>query len=141
MQTCPGTWSRGYTCEPPIDILKTWVDALTDPSGEIRTAVQHQISYRHAVTTNVLLAFHQCIHPRETILRGRLQSLGLYPANSLFVGGYLTTRGDPFADTYAMIEDAGFEVAGQGDDARPRPGFQLAGSDDLLRPDVAAVAE
>lgn len=77
---------------------------------------------------------------REGNLRG-LQSLGLYPANSLFVGGYLTTRGDPFADTYAMIEDAGFEVAGQGDDPRPRPGFQLAGSDDLLRPDVAAVAE
>jgi len=77
---------------------------------------------------------------REGNLRG-LQSMGLYPANSLFVGGYLTTRGDPFAETYSMIEDAGFEVAGQGKGDRAAPGFQLAGQGALLRPDVAAVPE
>jgi len=77
---------------------------------------------------------------REGNLRG-LQSLGLYPANSLFVGGYLTTRGDPFAETYAMIEDAGFEVAGREGDAKARPGFQLAGDDSPLRPDVAAATD
>lgn len=80
---------------------------------------------------------------REGHLRG-LQSLALYPANSLFVGGYLTTRGDPWAETYAMIEDAGFEVAGsaRGDDARTREHdvtrFRLPGAAALLRPDVAA---
>ena len=36
----------------------------------------------------------------------------LWPANSLFVEGYLTTRGDAVDDTYRMIRDAGFEVEG-----------------------------
>jgi hypothetical protein len=41
-----------------------------------------------------------------------MQPLSLYPANSLFVEGYLTTRGDAVEDTYAMIRDAGFEIEG-----------------------------
>jgi biotin synthase len=46
---------------------------------------------------------------RELHLRS-LQPLGLYPANSIFVGDYLTTKGQlPEAD-YAMIRDLGFEV-------------------------------
>ncbi|MBW2579036.1 MAG: biotin synthase BioB, partial [Deltaproteobacteria bacterium] len=48
---------------------------------------------------------------REGHLRG-MQSLALYPANSLFVEGYLTTRGDPVQETYTMIRDAGFEIEG-----------------------------
>ena len=46
---------------------------------------------------------------REGHLRG-LQSLALYPANSLFVDGYLTTDGDKLQKVQTMIEDAGFEV-------------------------------
>jgi biotin synthase len=39
---------------------------------------------------------------------GSLQPLGLYAANSMFVGDYLTTKGqDPAAD-YRMIEELGF---------------------------------
>ena len=46
---------------------------------------------------------------RELHLRS-LQPLGLYPANSIFVGDYLTTKGQiPDAD-YAMIRDMGFKV-------------------------------
>jgi biotin synthase len=46
---------------------------------------------------------------REIHLRS-LQPLGLYPANSIFVGDYLTTKGQlPEAD-YAMIKDLGFKV-------------------------------
>jgi biotin synthase len=46
---------------------------------------------------------------RELRLRS-LQPLGLYAANSIFVGDYLTTQGQlPEAD-YAMIRDLGFEV-------------------------------
>ena len=80
---------------------------------------------------------------REGHLRG-LQSLALYPANSLFVGGYLTTRGDPWAETFALIEDAGFEVAASARERRGRATdhdptrFQLSGSEGLLRPEVAA---
>ena len=41
---------------------------------------------------------------------GSLQPLGLYAANSIFVGDYLTTEGQaPDAD-YQMIKDLGFEV-------------------------------
>lgn len=41
---------------------------------------------------------------------GSMQCLGLYAANSIFVGDYLTTKGqEPTAD-YKMIEEMGFEV-------------------------------
>jgi biotin synthase len=46
---------------------------------------------------------------REIHLRS-LQPLGLYAANSLFVGDYLTTRGQAPDEDYRMIEDMGFEV-------------------------------
>ena len=83
---------------------------------------------------------------REGHLRG-LQSLGLYPANSLFVGGYLTTQGDPFAETYTMIADAGFTVQPQpgvepqapNEDTRIR--FQIPGGGELIKPDIARKTE
>jgi biotin synthase len=49
---------------------------------------------------------------------GSLQSLGLYAANSLFVGDYLTTRGQAPAADYKMIEELGFEVTQCEDTAR-----------------------
>lgn len=52
---------------------------------------------------------------RELNLGGQ-QHLALYPANSLFVNGYLTTPGQAAADTHRMIEAHGFEI----DDAVPR---------------------
>jgi biotin synthase len=41
---------------------------------------------------------------------GSLQPLGLYAANSVFVGDYLTTKGQPPEADYRMIEDLGFVV-------------------------------
>ena len=41
---------------------------------------------------------------------GDMQPLALYPANSLFVNGYLTTPGQTAADTHRMIEAHGFEI-------------------------------
>ena len=46
---------------------------------------------------------------REKHLRS-LQSLGLYVANSLFVGDYLTTKGQAPEADYQMVKDLGFEV-------------------------------
>lgn len=40
---------------------------------------------------------------------GSLQPLGLYPANSIFVGDYLTTKGQAPEDDFRMIEALGFE--------------------------------
>jgi biotin synthase len=41
---------------------------------------------------------------------GSLQPLGLYPACSIFVGDYLTTKGQPPEDDYRMIQALGFEA-------------------------------
>jgi len=41
---------------------------------------------------------------------GTLQPLGLYAANSIFVGDYLTTKGQAPEADYQMIRDLGFEV-------------------------------
>jgi biotin synthase len=41
---------------------------------------------------------------------GSLQPLALYAANSIFVGDYLTTKGQPPAADYQMIRDLGFEI-------------------------------
>jgi len=82
---------------------------------------------------------------REGHLRS-LEALALWPANSLFVEGYLTTQGDAVRDTYRMIREAGFEVEGnalsdeQGIQER-REGFRLAGSDgDILKPEIRSDA-
>jgi len=47
---------------------------------------------------------------REVNLR-QLQPLALYPANSLFCNGYLTTPGQGYEADLRMITDAGFQVA------------------------------
>jgi biotin synthase len=41
---------------------------------------------------------------------GSLQPLGLYAANSIFVGDYLTTKGQPPEADFRMIEELGFVV-------------------------------
>ncbi len=47
---------------------------------------------------------------------GWLQPLGLEIANSIFIGDYLTTKGQPPEADFAMIRDLGFSIVG--DDAR-----------------------
>lgn len=65
-----------------------------------------------------VLAMFRYVNPRSEIrisggreihLRS-LQPLGLYAANSMFVGDYLTTKGQPPEQDYQMIRDLGFEV-------------------------------
>jgi len=41
---------------------------------------------------------------------GEMQSLALYPANSIFTDGYLTTGGQRATEDRKLIEDAGFRV-------------------------------
>ena len=48
---------------------------------------------------------------RERHLRS-MQPLGLFVANSIFVGDYLTTQGQPPQEDYDMIKDMGFEITG-----------------------------
>jgi biotin synthase len=46
---------------------------------------------------------------REVNLRS-LQPLGLYAANSIFVGDYLTTDGQEKSEDFKILEDIGFEI-------------------------------
>ena len=79
---------------------------------------------RHDLSPNYclkVLAMFRLVNPdreiriaggREMHLRS-LQALGLYAANSIFVGDYLTTEGQLPKEDYAMIRDLGFEIAEQ----------------------------
>ncbi len=69
-----------------------------------------------------VLAMFRLTNPK-TVLRmgagrekhlGPLQPLGLYVADSMFVGDYLTTKGQPPTADYEMIEAMGFEIVEQG---------------------------
>ena len=43
-----------------------------------------------------------------------MQCLGLYAANSMFVGDYLTTEGQAATEDFQLIEDLGFTVTQSG---------------------------
>jgi biotin synthase len=89
------------------------------------------------------------VNPRAEIRvaggrEGHLRTLGalaLWPANSLFVEGYLTTRGDVVSDTYRMIRDAGFEIEGNplydAEVTKETSAFRIEGDDPILKPDIA----
>ncbi|WP_447599187.1 biotin synthase BioB [Nitrospira sp. Nam80] len=75
---------------------------------------------RHLTPTRCLrvLCLFRFLHPkteiriaggREHNLRS-LQPLALYPADSVFVNGYLTTPGQPAAEVWQMITDLGFQI-------------------------------
>jgi biotin synthase len=53
---------------------------------------------------------------------GSLQALGLYVANSVFIGDYLTTKGQPPEADYKMIEEMGFTVTRDPDANAPKAG-------------------
>jgi biotin synthase len=65
-----------------------------------------------------VLCLFRFLHPRTEIriAGGRehnlrsLQPLALYPADSVFVNGYLTTPGQPAPEVWSMIEDLGFTI-------------------------------
>ncbi|NJK41386.1 MAG: biotin synthase BioB [Acaryochloridaceae cyanobacterium SU_2_1] len=73
---------------------------------------------------------------REGHLRG-LQAWALYPANSLFVEGYLATRGHDVDQVVQLIKDAGFEIAGDhslSTDLTSAQQFQLDDNPNILNP-------
>lgn len=65
---------------------------LVNPSAELRIAGGREVHLRH------------------------LQPLGLMIANSIFVGDYLTTKGQCAREDLEMIRDLGYTVLGQSDD-------------------------
>jgi biotin synthase len=75
---------------------------------------------RHLTPTRCLkvLCLFRFLHPRTEIriAGGRehnlrsLQPMALYPADSVFVNGYLTTPGQPAPEVWQMITDLGFRI-------------------------------
>ena len=83
----PGTRLEGLTRIRPTEALKALaMFRFVNPDREIRIA-----------------------GGREAVL-GAMQVLALYPANSMFTRGYLTTAGQGCEADRAMVEAAGFEV-------------------------------
>jgi biotin synthase len=75
---------------------------------------------------------------REYHLRS-LQPLGLYPANSIFVGDYLTTAGQAARKDLEMVRDAGFVL--EGPDGKQLGGDPLEGLGDVAsKPPVGYAA-
>ena len=82
-----GTPMESFRTLTPSKCLKVLcLFRLLNPSSEIRAAGGREVNLRS------------------------LQPLALYPANSIFVEGYLTTPGQHAPDAYRMIEELGFEV-------------------------------
>ena len=86
-----GTPLEGVSFLDPVRALKALcLFRFTNPKAEIRAA-----------------------GGRERNLR-EWQALALFPANSIFVQGYLTTPGQPVDEARRMIEEMGFEVETSG---------------------------
>ncbi len=83
----PGTPFEGINDLTPQRCLKILcLFRFINPSKEIRVAGGREINLRS------------------------LQPMSLYPANSIFVNGYLTTPGQRATEAHRMIEDLGFEI-------------------------------
>jgi len=76
-----------------------------------------------------VLCMFRFVHPRadlrvaggrEVNLRS-LQAMALYPANSIFTSGYLTTGGNRPDTDLQMIRDMGFEIEYAGGRVAPAP--------------------
>lgn len=82
-----GTPMEAFQFLTPMRCLKVLcLFRLLNPSSEIRAAGGREVNLRS------------------------VQALVLYPANSIFVEGYLTTPGQRAEEAHRMIQDMGFEV-------------------------------
>ncbi len=124
METCcGGIVGLGEGDEDVIDLAlalrELQVDSVPvnflDPRPGTPLGGSSRVSPTHALAVLCLFRF---LHPRadvrvaggrEVTLRG-LQPLALYPANSIFTNGYLTTGGAELGQDLQMIADLGFEL-------------------------------
>lgn len=84
----PGTPLAEVPRLSPMDCLKTLcMFRFVNPSRDIRVAGGREVNLRD------------------------MQAFALYPANSMFTEGYLTTGGQGYNKDVKMIEDAGFVIA------------------------------
>jgi hypothetical protein len=71
-----------------------------------------------------------------------MEVMSLYPANSLFMDGYLNTRGKSRKDTLQMIIDAGFTIkSDKAAEELLRQEITDAGDDDYAIPGLKSDAD
>jgi biotin synthase len=124
METCcGGIVGLGESEDDLIDLVvalrELAVDSVPvnflDPRPGTALAAHQRISPRYALRALCLFRF-MCPSADVRVAGGRevnlrsMQALALYPANSMFTSGYLTTEGNTPTDDMQMIRDAGFEV-------------------------------
>jgi len=120
---CGGIIGMGETDEDVIDLALSLrgLDVASIPVNFLHPIPGTPLEGRRQLTPErclKVLCLFRFVNPttelrvaggRELNL-GDMQPLALYPANSLFVNGYLTTPGQTAADTHRMIEAHGFEI-------------------------------
>jgi biotin synthase len=97
-----------------LDVESIPLNFLIDISGT-PLAGAHRLTPRYCLKA---LAMFRFVNPQSELRiaggrelhLGALQPLGLYAANSMFVGDYLTTKGQSPEADYRMIEEMGFQV-------------------------------
>jgi len=124
LQTCSGLIAgMGESPSELIEVAKTLasVKAESIPVNFLLPFEGNVLDTPHGLTPEyclrVLCMFRftnpaadvRCAAGREFHLRS-LEALCLYPANSLFLDGYLNGQGAERRRTYQMIRDAGFEI-------------------------------
>tara|TARA_R110002096_G_scaffold171490_6_gene344546 strand:+ start:4276 stop:5355 length:1080 start_codon:yes stop_codon:yes gene_type:complete len=124
METCcGGIVGLGESEEDLIDLVialrELKVDSVPvnflDPRPGTALAAHQRINPRYALRALCLFRF-MCPEADVRVAGGRevnlrsMQGMALYPANSIFTAGYLTTDGNEPTDDMRMITDAGFEV-------------------------------
>jgi biotin synthase len=120
---CGGIMGMGETDEDIIDLALALRDLGVDsiPLNFLHPIEKTPFAGIHTLTPQrclKILCLFRFVNPdkelrigggRELNMRS-LQPLSLYPANSLFVNGYLTTPGQAATETHQMIADLGFEI-------------------------------
>jgi biotin synthase len=119
---CGGIFGLGESDDDVASIIETWRELQVD---SIPVNFLHPIKGTPLENANfltplkclrILTAIRMAIPEVEIRICGgreynlrELQPLGLFPANALMVGNYLTTKGRSLKDDAEMIKDLGFE--------------------------------
>ena len=119
---CGGIVGMGETLEDQVDLalaLRSLVESIPvnflDPRPGTPMGDNRRLTPHECLKT---LAMFRFVNPtrdirvaggREANL-GHMQPLALYPANSIFTEGYLTTGGHQASQDRQLIQDAGFRI-------------------------------
>lgn len=118
-----GIIGMGEKDEDLVDLAFALQEVNPDsiPLNMLHPALDTPLEDCHDLTPSrclTVLSMFRFVHPQRELRvaggrefnLGSLQALSLYVADSLFVGGYLTTPGQAPPDVWNMIEEMGFEV-------------------------------